>query len=73
VQNGEMNRNDNVRVLRDGAVIINTKIASMKHIKEVVNKITAGMECGITLEKYNDVRVGDIIQTYKLIVKKRGN
>jgi translation initiation factor IF-2 len=71
VQNGEMNRNDSARVLRDGAVIINTKIGSMKHLKEVVNKVTAGMECGVTLEKYNDVKVGDIIQTYRLVSKKR--
>ncbi|MDR0675079.1 MAG: translation initiation factor IF-2 [Mycoplasmataceae bacterium] len=71
VQNGEMNRNDNARVLRDGAVVINTKIGSMKHLKEVVNKVTAGMECGVTLEKYNDVKVGDIIQTYRLVSKKR--
>ncbi|MDR1234705.1 MAG: translation initiation factor IF-2 [Mycoplasmataceae bacterium] len=71
VQNGEMNRNDSARVLRDGKVIVNTKIGSMKHLKEVVNKITAGMECGVTLEKYNDVKVGDIIQTYRLVAKKR--
>ncbi|MDR0739920.1 MAG: translation initiation factor IF-2 [Mycoplasmataceae bacterium] len=72
VQNGEINRNDNARVLRDGKVIINTKISSMKHLKDVVNKVTAGMECGITLEKYNAVKVNDIIQTYRLIAKKRG-
>jgi translation initiation factor IF-2 len=66
-----MNRNDSARVLRDGKVIINTKIASMKHLKAVVNKITAGMECGVTLEKYNDIQVGDIIQTYRLVSKKR--
>jgi translation initiation factor IF-2 len=44
----------------------------MKHLKDVVNKVTAGMECGITLEKYNAVKVNDIIQTYRLIAKKRG-
>ncbi|GHU26306.1 hypothetical protein FACS1894152_0620 [Bacilli bacterium] len=72
MQNGEMNRNDSARVLRDGAVIMNTKIGSMKHLKEIVNKISTGMECGITLEKYNDLKVGDIIQTYRMVAKKRG-
>ncbi|GHU32015.1 hypothetical protein FACS1894166_04530 [Bacilli bacterium] len=72
VQNGEMNRNDKARVLRDGAVVMNTNIGSMKHLKEVVNKISAGMECGVTLEKYNDLKVGDIIQTYRMVAKKRG-
>ncbi|MDR0545371.1 MAG: translation initiation factor IF-2 [Mycoplasmataceae bacterium] len=70
VSNGEINRNDFARVLRDGKVIVSTKIASMKHLKENVNKISAGMECGIVLTNFNDVKVGDIIQTYKLITVK---
>ncbi|MDE6476807.1 MAG: hypothetical protein K2L48_01205 [Mycoplasmoidaceae bacterium] len=44
----------------------------MKHLKEVVNKITTGMEGGIVLEKYNDIKVGDIIQTYKVVQKVLG-
>ncbi len=72
VLNGEINRNDKARVLRDGAVICKTGISSMKHLKEVVNKITTGMEGGIVLEKYNDIKVGDIIQTYKVVQKVLG-
>jgi translation initiation factor IF-2 len=72
VQNGEMNRNDNARVLRDGAVVMKTKIASMKHLKDTVNKVSAGTECGVTLEGFNDLKIGDIIQTYKMVTKKRG-
>ncbi len=72
VLNGEINRNDKARVLRDGAVICKTGISSMKHLKEVVNKITTGMEGGIVLEKYNDIKVGDIIQTYKIVQKILG-
>jgi translation initiation factor IF-2 len=71
VQNGEVNRSDNVRVLRDGVVVIKTKIASLKHLKEIVNKVTAGNECGITLEKYNDIKAGDIIQAYQIVQVKR--
>lgn len=70
VQNGEINRNDNARVLRDGAVIVDTKINSLKHLKNVVNKVSTGMECGITLEKFNDIKVGDIVQTYTNVKKE---
>jgi translation initiation factor IF-2 len=71
VQNGSINRNDKARVLRDGVVIANTQINSLKHLKDVVNQVTAGMECGITLDKYNDIKVSDIIQTYKMVAKVR--
>lgn len=70
VQNGEMNRNDKARVLRNGKVIIKTQISSMKHLKDVVNKLTAGMEGGFTLTNFNDIKVGDIIQTYREVAKK---
>lgn len=72
VLNGEINRNDKARVLRDGVVVYKTGIASMKHVKDVVTKVTAGMECGIVLDKYNDLKVGDIIQTYKVVTKNIG-
>jgi translation initiation factor IF-2 len=70
VTSGEINRNDNARVLRDGVVLHQTKIGSMKHVKEVVNKATNGTEFGITLEKFNDLKVGDIIQSFKLVEVK---
>jgi translation initiation factor IF-2 len=55
-------------------VVIKTKIASLKHLKDTVNKITAGNECGIILEKYNDVKAGDVIQSYQIVqVKKSTN
>ncbi len=44
----------------------------MKHVKDVVNKVTSGMECGIVLSKYNDLKVGDVIQTYKIVQKTLG-
>lgn len=72
VQSGEINRNDKARVLRDGVVVCKTDISSMKHVKDVVNKVTSGMECGIVLSKYNDLKVGDVIQTYKIVQKTLG-
>lgn len=72
VQSGEINRNDKARVLRDGVVVCKTDISSMKHVKDVVNKVTSGMECGVVLSKYNDLKVGDVIQTYKIVQKTLG-
>ncbi|MDR1850948.1 MAG: translation initiation factor IF-2 [Mycoplasmataceae bacterium] len=63
---GEITRKDNARVLRDGVVLYKTKIGSMKHFKDEVAKISNEQEFGITLEKINDLKVGDIIQCYKL-------
>ncbi|MDR2821778.1 MAG: translation initiation factor IF-2, partial [Mycoplasmataceae bacterium] len=64
---GTVYRNDNARVLRDGAVLYKTKIGSMKHFKDEVSKISNGQEFGITLEKINDLKVGDVIQCYKIV------
>ena len=70
VTSGEVNRNDNVRLIRDGIVVYKTKIASMRHQKDDITKCPAGKECGITLENQNDIQIGDIIQSYKIIEKK---
>lgn len=70
VTSGEMHRNDSVRLLRDGVVVYKTKIASMRHLKDDINSCSAGKECGITLENQNDIRIGDIIQSYRTIQKK---
>ncbi len=70
VTSGEIHRNDNVRLLRDGVVVYKTKIASMRHQKDDINSCSAGKECGITLEKQNDIHIGDIIQSYRTIQKK---
>jgi translation initiation factor IF-2 len=68
--NGDINRNDSARILRDGKVLFSTKIGSMKHLKDNVNKVTAGMEFGITLQGFNDLRVDDVIQCYKIVESK---
>ena len=70
VTSGEINRNDNVRLIRDGVVVYKTKIGSMRHQKDDIIECPAGKECGITLENQNDIQVGDVIQSYKIIEKK---
>ncbi len=54
------------RVIRDGQVICEDRIASLKRLKDDVKEVSAGFECGIKLEKFEDIREGDIIETYKL-------
>lgn len=71
VQTGKITRNDKVRVLRDGFEIYKGTLASLKRIKDDVREVDAGYECGIGLQSYNDLEVGDIIEGYKTIEVKR--
>jgi translation initiation factor IF-2 len=66
VQNGTITRGSRVRFLRDGTVIWNGQIASLKRFKDDVREVQAGFECGIGLENYQDLKQGDIIETYEL-------
>ncbi|MEO2082457.1 MAG: translation initiation factor IF-2 [Desulfurobacteriaceae bacterium] len=66
VRGGVIRRNANVRLVRDGVVIYEGKIASLKRFKEDVREVQAGYECGIGLENFNDIKVGDIIECYTI-------
>lgn len=66
VTDGKVNRNNEARVIRDGVVIYEGKIASLKRFKDDAREVNAGFECGITLEKFNDIKEGDIIETYTM-------
>ncbi|EQC51197.1 elongation factor Tu domain 2, partial [Bacteriovorax sp. DB6_IX] len=61
----------NVRLLRDGKIIFDGKMSSLKRFKDDVKKVNNGYECGVGLENFNDVRVGDLFEAYKMIEKKR--
>lgn len=65
VTDGKIERNAKARVIRDGVVVYDTKIASLKRFKDDVKEVSKGYECGIMLENYNDVKVGDFIEAYK--------
>ncbi len=58
---------DRVKVVRDGQVVYEGRIESLKHFQDDVSEVKAGMECGIKLEKFNDIKVGDIIEAYRLV------
>jgi len=65
VTNGTVRRNSSVRVLRDGTVIYETKIAQLRRFKDDVREVEEGFECGILLEGFNDLREGDVFEIYE--------
>ena len=64
VQSGKIARNCKIRVVRDGIVIAEDAIASLKRMKDDVKEVASGYECGIGLEKYNDIKEGDVFEAY---------
>jgi translation initiation factor IF-2 len=71
VQDGKITRSNKVRLVRDGLVVFDGTIASLKRFKEDVREVEPGFECGIGLEGYNDVKVGDTLEAYTLVETKR--
>jgi translation initiation factor IF-2 len=67
VLDGEINRDSLARLVRDGTVVYEGKVASLRRFKEDAKTVKAGFECGIGLEGFSDVKVGDIIETYKKV------
>lgn len=71
VSEGRIHRNDKVRLLRDAIVIYNGKLSSLKRFKDDVREVQSGYECGMGIENYNDIKVGDIIESYEIVETKR--
>ena len=76
VQDGKISRNSFIRVIRDGIVIYPTKegvtgeISSLKRFKEDIKEVKTGLECGLTVKNFNDIKVGDTIEAYEVIEVK---
>ena len=66
VQEGKITRNSKIRVVRDGIVITEDEIASLRRFKDDVKEVAQGYECGVTLEKFADIKEGDIFEAYIL-------
>lgn len=66
VLDGKMLRNSQVRLLRDNIVIYEGKMASLRRFKDDIKEVAAGYECGISLENYNDIKPGDIIESFEI-------
>ena len=71
VQDGKVQRNAQVRVVRDGVVIHEGQIASLRRFKDDVREVAAGYECGIGIENFNDIHEGDVIEAYTMEEVKR--
>lgn len=72
VRSGKVSRNAKCRVIRDDVVVYNSEISSLKHNKDQASEVVEGKECGITIKNYNDIKVNDVIEVYKMIEKKFG-
>ena len=71
VKDGKVSRNSQIRLLRDNVVIHTGGLASLKRFKEEVKEVKSGFECGVMLENYSDIKIGDIIETYEEVKTER--
>ena len=71
ILDGHIKRNAKARLVRDGMVITETSIASLRREKDDVTDVREGFECGITLAGYTDIHLGDHIETYEMVEKAR--
>jgi len=71
VLDGKIMRSTNVRIIRDGIVVYTGMLASLKRFKDDVKEVNTGYECGLNIENFNDIKVGDIIEGYEVIETKR--
>jgi len=68
---GKINRQSNIRIIRDGIVVYTGKLASLKRFKDDVKEVVSGQDCGLNIENFNDIKVGDIVEAYEVIEIKR--
>jgi translation initiation factor IF-2 len=65
VREGKVKRNNKVRIIRDGIVVFTGELDSLKRFKEDVQEVGTNYECGLNIKNYNDIRVGDMIESYE--------
>jgi len=70
VLDGKLTRNAGIRLLRDGVVVYTGKLASLRRFKDDVKEVTKGYECGVGLENYNDIKIGDVIEAFESVEEK---
>jgi translation initiation factor IF-2 len=66
VTDGKINRNNDIRIIRDSIVVHEGKLASLKRFKDDAKEVNTGYECGLNIEKYNDIKEGDIIEAFTI-------
>ncbi|MBQ7017932.1 MAG: translation initiation factor IF-2 [Bacteroidales bacterium] len=71
VKEGKLTRNAKVRVIRDGIVVYTGVLGSLKRFKDDVKEVQSGYDCGLNIEGYNDIKVGDVVEAYQIVEIKR--
>jgi translation initiation factor IF-2 len=71
VLDGKITRNSSIRIVRDGVVIYTGELASLKRYKDDVKEVNAGYECGLNIQNFNNIEVGDIVEAYEQVEVKR--
>ncbi|MDO5732368.1 MAG: translation initiation factor IF-2 [Eubacteriales bacterium] len=71
VLDGKIERNSDVRLVRDGVVITEGKLASLRRFKDDVKEVREGFECGLSLERYNDIKIGDVVEAFRMVEVER--
>ena len=71
VTDGVIDRNDDIRIIRDGVVVYTGKLGSLKRFKDDAKEVRQGFECGLNIEKFNDIKVGDIVEAFGHVEVKR--
>lgn len=71
VQDGKITRTDKIRLFRDGIVIYEGNLATLKRFKDDVKEVVAGYECGLNIANFNDIKVNDIIEAYQIVETKK--
>ncbi|MBE8712334.1 translation initiation factor IF-2 [Sphingobacterium hungaricum] len=71
VLDGKISRNNDIRIIRDGVVVHTGRLASLKRFKDDVKEVSFGYECGLNIDRYNDIQVGDIVEAYEQVEVKR--
>ena len=71
VKEGKITRSSKVRVIRDGIVVYTGALGSLKRFKDDVKEVAAGLDCGLNIEGFNDIKIGDTIEAYQIVEIKR--
>ena len=71
VLSGKLVRNAQIRLIRNGVIILESTLASLKRFKDDVKEVAQGFECGLSIERFNDLKEGDIVEAFKMEEVKR--
>ncbi|MFM7768847.1 MAG: translation initiation factor IF-2, partial [Bacteroidota bacterium] len=71
VLDGKINRNTKIRIIRDGIVTHSGELSSLRRFKDDVKEVASGYECGLSINNFNDIQIGDIIEGYEQVAVKR--